>query len=234
MKIGVRCHFEETKETTSTSSNHSRKSPYRKLLMERIVSIEPRPDVRNLRQDITIILLKATIQQQDPRRCQDISFIDLVDDYNQDAPQLTANWLASQHTDEEKNDSQKQCIKIRPISLPEEVQIVAHTHENARNTVIPMENDIVLDPLLLNLQKTSIEDHMEDIIFPDTFETISLESYYNILFVTNKDLKSTQTNENDNFLPFQLDLAENRPLLAIPFIEEILSYLYHFLDENNM
>ena len=215
----------------STDEVHTTK-PYRKLLMEKsvpIIHIKPRPDVRSLRKDSAIIPLESTVQQSDPRKRIDISFIDLVDDYNGDTAQPIANGLAPQPIFVEKNSSLIHNENFIEIGQPEGPQNEPYNRGNEENEEISMP----AQPRdLVDLPCTSTSCTFEDTIVPDTFDTISLENFHKLLF-GEKESKESKTVNNINILhQNQVDLEENGPLAAPAQKEEIYSFLDYLEDEN--
>ena len=98
---------QNTVSQQATDAPHTTE-PYRKLLMEKIVpviQIKQRPEVIHLREEPAIIPLQTTAPQQDPRKARDISFLDIVDNYNGDSEEPTANGLAKQPTYVERTSS---------------------------------------------------------------------------------------------------------------------------------
>ena len=133
--------LQNTEYQKATEATHMTE-PYRKLLMEKcvpVIQIKPRPAVIHLREETAIIPLQTTAPQQDPRKSVDISFLDIVDNYNGDSEEPTTNGLANQPIYVERTPSlihTENLVKIPQLEIP---QNSPHTSGKSQNEEISTE-----------------------------------------------------------------------------------------------
>ena len=206
--------------------------PYRKLLREKIVpviQIKPRPDVIHLREEPAIIPLHTTVPQQDPRKAREITSLDIVDNYNGDGEELSTNGLANQPTYVERTPSPIYPENLEKILQVEDPQNSPRTHGRSQNpTEKPAED-------LLDLPSTSTGCTFEDTIVPDTFDTITVENLYQLIFGEKdqkEEINNNKLNISDENNQNQLDLPENGAIAANTESQEFPDFLDLLTDED--
>ena len=222
--------FEENIEENPFSAPHMNK-PYRKLLMEKkvpIIKITPRPDVLHLRKETAIIPIEATAPQHDPRRRTEFSFLDIVDNYNGDTPSS----FAQEYTSEVPTEN---CIEISPIDDCKLLQKGPDIHGNEENEEKLDKREIASGSRdLLDLPDTQNEHLCTESLVPDMFDTISLETFHNLIFGTDNNNKKEKTEEND--IPTEitsnlLDPPRKQPIATEAPDPEISSFLDYLQEQ---
>ena len=183
----------------------------------------------HLRKEPAIIPLHTTVPQQDPRKAREITFLDIVDNYNGDGEELSTNGLANQPTYVERTSSLTYPENLEKILQLEDPQNSPRTHGRSQNPTEKPAEDL-LDP-----PSTSTSCTFEDTIVPDTFDTITVENLYQLIFGEKdqkEEINSKKLNisgENNQFL---LDLPENGAIAANTESQEFPDFLDLLTDED--
>ena len=158
-----------------------------------VIQIKPRPEVIHLREEPAIIPLQTTAPQQDPRKARDISFLDIVDNYNGDSEEPTANGLAKQLTYVERTSN-----PIHPDNLVKILQLEVPQNSLYIRGRSPISTEKTVEDLV-DLPSTSTSWTFEVTILLDTFDTISVESLNQLIF-GEKDKKEEIESKLGHFL----------------------------------